>query len=940
MQGRCNQTVVTMTELRLLTCPNSFGYRHLTTDNRRWPFILWLALVCLFAASCVANSRSFTSFGLEQKQVSSGILTEDTREDGLEQMAQAGGSEEDKSRLLAKAAVLKESGLREGSDVFVSAAGNASDSEIQLPADSGKLVPLLRMSPMEVDELTQALILKLQTENGYRPASEAEQHLLPRAPEGVSGPAVLARVAQDQTALLRLGHQRFRSQAPQFWVQGVMIGKDSKTLSRNADVDLVATNVTALIASMAELRKQLTVGDLAFKIIPLSHIDLKGAITNLKGFGFTTLEDPSKIPTPIPFQQLPIIAAMPSPTEAQTALLGEHTLAKGAFDISITPAVATKLPYEANTAPGSQLLVYFHPAHPEQFSRVKQVLDDYIDRPDRQIFVEGLVLEISSEGLEELGVEWQFKEGNFDAVVGSIANPSDTLRTTSLTFDDLKNFDKNWVVKLHALVRDGKAEILSRPTVLTLNNRQATIRVGTDIPIATSQEQGTTTSANKIAFDFKYLATGISLNIRPRIAEGGDQISLMIDTIVSAVVPGADLELKSSSGDVLAAAPTVSTRRVQTYARINNNTPFIIGGLVSKEHSMKRSKVPLLGDIPYLGVFFRSKRDISTKREVIIVLTPRVLEEETPNELGIYMPKDEDRFDQFGNTLFRDSYRIRAEDVFDLSFLRENQTMQRAHHAAEAAIKADFSLAQQYPFNAVADGRLPGERVMVHRMIYEVVKRLSPEKGKRRLDHQVDLNRLIILAKKHEAGFDVEFLERILSVRGDGRSSQSFFTNNPGQALLIAFEGDDTATLAGTMQRSHLPKISMIPCESRAEWGQLLWKLNQPDAAGQSHSAILIQSPNDLLRLRRAVMLRKIILLNGGREQMTTRNFSLGKVLLMPEAKPEQTHVIDAEVARYFMETEHYYAAALQEIDRVTEALNQELQRRGLIRLESQRSEP
>ncbi len=884
-----------------------------------------------------------TSFALEQTQTNAGLITQDVREDGLEQMARAFPTPSTTNSLAANpgdltgpTTLLKDFHLDEDAVEYVADSRISPVVGLQLPADSGRLVPLPKMSRTEADELARALALKLQTENGYRLASEAERLRLPDPPDGVAGLVFLAHSSPDQTAFLRLGHQRFLSQAPQFWMQGVIVGQDGTVTGKNPDLEPAATHLTAMLGSLAEMRKQLTFDDLAFKIVPLSHIDLKGAMTNLKGFGFTTVEDPSKVPTPVPFEQLPIIAAMPAPTEAQTALLGEQTLAKGAFDISITPAVATKLPSEANTSPAAQLLVYFHPAHPGQFSRVKQVLDEFVDRPDRQIFVEGMVLEISSDGLDELGVEWQFKEGNFDAIVGSIANPADTLRTASLTFDDLKNFDKNWIVRLRALVRDGKAEILSRPTVLTLNNRQATIRVGTDIPIATSQEQGTTTSANKIAFDFKYLATGISLNIRPRIAEGGDEISLMIDTIVSAVVPGADLELKSNSGEVLAAAPTISTRRVQTYARINNNTPFIIGGLVSKEHSIRRAKVPLFGDIPYLGALFRSKRTVTNRREVIIVLTPRVLEDENSNELGIYMPKDEDRFDQFGNTLFRDSYRIRAEDVFDLSFLQQNETLQRVRQAAEEAIRRDFSLGAHYPFDLVAEGRLPGERVMVHRMIYEVIKRLSPGGGKRRLDDQIDVNRLIFLSQKQEAGFEVQFLERTLAARGDGKDPQSFFTANPGQALLIAFEGDDAATLAGTMRRSHLPAISLVPCQSRAEWGQLLWRLNQPDDEGRPRSAILIHDASDLLRLRRSILLRKIVTLNGGSAQMTTRNFSLGKVLLMPEAKPEQTHVIDAEVARYFLETEHYYAAALQQIERVTEDLGNEMRRRGLLRTDSQ----
>jgi hypothetical protein len=392
-------------------------------------------------------------------------------------------------------------------------------------------------------------------------------------------------------------------------------------------------------------------------------------------------------------------------------------------------------------------------------------------------------------------------------------------------------------------------------------------------------------------------------------------------------VPGNDLELRSASGEVLASAPTVSTRRVQTYARIKNNTPFIIGGLVSKDYSVVRDKVPLLGDIPYLGALFRSKRNVTTKREVIIVLTPRVLAEEKTGALGPNLPKDEDRFDQFGNILFRDSYRIRAEDVLDLSFLQENKPFQLLRRAARAAIGENFRLGETYPFKIVAEDRLPGEEVMVHRMIYEVIKRLSSSGSASKLDDQVDLDRLILLARKETQGFDVEFLERILAARGDGKDPASFFTANPGRALLIAYEEKETADLDATMQGSYSPELRLVPCADRKMWGDLLWKLNQPgdhDAMAK-RSAILIHDPSDLVRLRRAVLLKKIVALNGGRDHMTRRNFNSGKVLLMPEAKPDQTHIVDAEVAEYFMQTEHYYAATLQRIERVAADLESAL---------------
>ena len=82
-----------------------------------------------------------------------------------------------------------------------------------------------------------------------------------------------------------------------------------------------------------------------------------------------------------------------------------------------------------------------------------------------------------------------------------------------------------------------------------------------------------------------------------------------------------------------------------------------------------------------------------------------------------------------------------------------------------------------------------------------------------------------------------------------------------------------------------------------------------------------------MLRLRRAQALKKIIVLNGGTSQMRLRNFSVGKVLLMPELRKDQTHLIDAESARFFFHTEHYYAATLQEVEEQLNLLDAMLRR-------------
>ncbi|MBX3747728.1 MAG: type II secretion system protein GspD [Verrucomicrobiae bacterium] len=769
----------------------------------------------------------------------------------------------------------------------------------------------------QIRELQAGIALHLEADLGYRSGSTSPHPLLPSPPEGLNRLLELARVEGQETFLIRLGIVPFISRAPQLWIQALRSPDPSSAWQVNPDLATALGLAEASLATTGQGGQPLTRDDLDFRLIQVSYIDVEGAIESLKGFGIETADSPAKVVLPVAFERLPIVARMPSPEGPKTALLGVDAQ-KGAagFDLSMSPSLATALPPDPNLARSSQVLVYFHPDRPDQFTRVRRLLDEFIDRPARQIFIEGLILEISEEGLKELGVDWKYQEGGLELGAGNLLPGLPAASgTAGLTFDSLRDLDQQWVVRLRALVEEQKAEILSRPSVLTLNNRQATIRVGQEIPIATSSEAGIVKDANRISFNFKYLATGIALNIRPRITEDGNEVSMLVDTVVSAPIPGADLELRSSSGEVLASAPTVASRRVQTYTRIANNTPFIIGGLVNRQTTSIRRKVPLLGDIPYLGTFFRTRSTRTRKQEVIIVLTPHVLPEaESERAWGRYLPRDDAKFDDDGNVLFRSSYRIREEDVLDLSFLDRNERLNRYRDLARRVVERNFRLASRPPFNEFADGRVPGESILVERMIYEVVKRLS-DSDPAWLDNRIAPDRIIFFSDQNAGGYDVQFLDRILAGFGDGLTAASFFTTQTNRALALTFRRGTDAITAGALTRNPIPEVSLIDCPDRTTWGELLWRWNQPEPDGTPRSTLLIHQPQDLVRLQRALLLREIINLNGGSSRVNRRNFSRGQVLLVPDENTLDTRLLDRRVAEHFLHTEHYYAAALRNIE-------------------------
>ena len=383
---------------------------------------------------------------------------------------------------------------------------------------------------------------------------------------------------------------------------------------------------------------------------------------------------------------------------------------------------------------------------------------------------------------------------------------------------------------------------------------------------------------------------------------------------VSATVPGEDVVVFNSIGDEVARSPTVSTREVKTYTRIANNTPFIIGGLIARDDTTDSDKVPILGDLPLVGRLFRNDRVRKLKREVIIVITPYVLPED--QMVSRTRPLDRDAFDTENNKLFRDSLRIRTEDVFDLRFITENRRLQNLQVLVDQIARRNADLAATYPFDRFAGGRIPGERILVYRQMYEVIKRKN-------IQEQVNLDKLIFFLEDAESqsGFNVEFLSSYLASLG-GRGTKGVFQGFKGKALSLTYTLQNFNEEARTILKQPVPRMELIDCPDSNTWSRELWQRNQPDKDGKRRFTILIRNEKDLTRLKRAVVLKRTVELNVERGQsLTLNNYSVGRLLLMPAVKSDKVYLIDEETAKYFFYTELYYPAVRREMDRDMQAV-------------------
>jgi len=176
---------------------------------------------------------------------------------------------------------------------------------------------------------------------------------------------------------------------------------------------------------------------------------------------------------------------------------------------------------------------------------------------------------------------------------------------------------------LHALASTTKTEILSRPSILTRNNQQATIMVGQSVPIITNSRIVDTT--NSTINTVQYRDVGIILRVTPFITSEGN-----VEMIVSPEISSISATTVPISNTVN--SPVFDQRSADTVVVTPNNQTVVIGGLISTQSADRENKVPILGDIPILGAAFKRKIKSDVKNELLIFLTPHVIR--TPEELS------------------------------------------------------------------------------------------------------------------------------------------------------------------------------------------------------------------------------------------------------------------------------------------------------------------
>jgi type IV pilus assembly protein PilQ len=272
-----------------------------------------------------------------------------------------------------------------------------------------------------------------------------------------------------------------------------------------------------------------------------------------------------------------------------------------------------------------------------------RALIEQVDIPIRQVMIEARIVIASSNINEQLGIRWgggylNAGSDQFTSVAGDtasvtslnnqligganpIAMPTAPLvdlgvaEATSGFAVGFTSTDLFLTAELSALEASGEGEVVSQPKVITGDKQKASIKSGTEIPYQEGAASGATTTAFKEAV--------LKLDVTPNITPD-DRI--LLDLIVNQDSVGA--LVPSGNGGFI---PTIDTTELTTQVLVGNGETVVLGGVFKNEELVKVAKVPLLGDIPYLGNLFKSTANTQQKTEMLIFITPRILSEALVN---------------------------------------------------------------------------------------------------------------------------------------------------------------------------------------------------------------------------------------------------------------------------------------------------------------------
>ena len=230
-----------------------------------------------------------------------------------------------------------------------------------------------------------------------------------------------------------------------------------------------------------------------------------------------------------------------------------------------------------------------------------------------QVLIEATIAEVSLTDDLSLGVEWFFDNHLGRRTGDAVLDLGAASLAPGLGFSYVIRSAGDVRFVLNALASASRLNIVSSPSLMVLNNREASIQVGDQVPVTTRQQQTTETDATLVN-NIEFRDTGVLLTVKPRVNAGG-LVVMEVAQEVSDVAPG-------STGSL---TPTIQQRRINSTVAVQSGETVVLGGLIRENKNLSESAVPGLSRIPGLGWLFGSETDSARRTELVVLITPRAV---------------------------------------------------------------------------------------------------------------------------------------------------------------------------------------------------------------------------------------------------------------------------------------------------------------------------
>ncbi len=334
--------------------------------------------------------------------------------------------------------------------------------------------------------------------------------------------------------------------------------------------------------------------------------------------------------------------ATTTPSAAGAATAGAATPATAPISASAGPSTGGFIQADPST---NSLVI----TGPEPLYKQLRAVIDQLDSRRAQVYIESMIVEVSGDDAANFGLQWQGILGNQGDKAGVFAGTNfgstgnlvtiDTAQIAGKTAVTLgEGLNIGLITKIAGVYGIGaianilrsraNTNIVSTPNLITLDNEEAKIIVGSNVPFVTGSSTSTGTGTTNPFQTIERKDVGITLRIKPQIGEGGTvrmQIFQESSSLSDKVAPGT-----SNAG------PSTNKRSIESTVIVDDGQILVLGGLIEDKFTENRTKVPLLGDIPFLGALFRSESRTKTRTNLMVFLRPTIMRDaESANRISL-----------------------------------------------------------------------------------------------------------------------------------------------------------------------------------------------------------------------------------------------------------------------------------------------------------------